>query len=434
MRCLFIFSLIVCICFTVAGNLNGQISVPERNVQIRTVNLEQQWIEIHNFGAQDRPLDGWRFCTHDEDEVRRYSSPAAFNGTILPAGESMFLMYGNNAFAANEFNVADLGNFATPLDASGAYGIQFYFRTPFGVGANIADHLQFSFSGVGDAEAAERSDEAEDGNVWEGQDDWISVSSSTTLIELLAGAEVDELHNSADYRVFNSDVVTSQIIGGVLFVDGTQGPDTIVVSEVGGDLIVDVAVAGRVFDADIIASVIVNGFGGADELILSAVTVPTIINGGFGADLVMGSVSVPNDIFGGPGADTIFGGQLDDMINSGRGQDFANAGAGNDFLIGGDASDQLFGGDGDDELLGGLGADELSGGNGADTLVGNTGADRLFGGGGADELSGLGGPDELFGGAGDDQLRGGEGFDILSGGGGSDTALDVGEVETSIEQ
>ncbi len=428
-----LFSLATGLWLAALATADAQISIPERNVQIRTINFQQQWVEVHNFGTQDQALDGWRFCTHDENQVRQYSSVPAFNGVVLSAGESLFLMYNNDAVAANEFNISALGNFAVPLDTSGAYAIQFYFQTPFGVGDNIADHLQFSTSGSDDDQADERNDEAVLGGVWADENDWVAVSSATSLIQIDENVATNDLHSSGDYGVLNADVVTYELVAGVLLINGTQGPDTIVVADDGSDLVLDAGDYVRMFDPSLITRVVINGFGGADEIIVTDVNVPVLINGGFGADLIVGSQTSTNDLFGGPGPDTIVGGALDDLINSGRGQDTANGGDGDDRMIGGDAADELFGGAGDDELLGGLGADQLVGGPGADVLVGNTGADTLFGGGGDDELTGLGGPDELFGGPGNDMLRGGEGFDTLNGGSGTDTALDVGEVEINVQ-
>jgi hypothetical protein len=172
-------------------------------VQIRTIDFTNQTVEIHNFGTTDQPLDGWRFCTHDESVERRYSSTGGFNNFVLAAGESMFLMYNNDASAANEFNISSLGNFATPLDTDGAYAIQFYFQTSFGVGANIADFLQFSEGGVDNSRADARSSIAE-GIVWSDQNAWVSVSDSTATISLNAGAETSEVNSPGDYTVTNA--------------------------------------------------------------------------------------------------------------------------------------------------------------------------------------------------------------------------------------
>ena len=194
---------------SVYSTASAQITNPVRNVQIRTIDLLNQTVEVHNFGTTNQPLDGWRFCTHDESVERRYSSASALNGMSLAAGESMFVMYNNDAdpAAANEFNISSLGNFALPLDAEGAYAIQFYINSSFSSGPSIADHLQFSTDGLDDNRADARSGTAE-GAVWSDQNAWISVSDLTETISLAAGAESNEVHSPADY-VVTDEVVTN---------------------------------------------------------------------------------------------------------------------------------------------------------------------------------------------------------------------------------
>ena len=217
-----------------------------------------------------------------------------------------------------------------------------------------------------------------------------------------------------------------------LTVRGTQQADVILVTQINDQVLVTVnGVSLGMTDLQDITRVEVFGFGGGDRIEIDA-AVPTFISGGFGADEIFGG-SLANEIQGGPGPDTIFGGPQADDINAGRGQDTVNGRGGADTIVGGDAADILFGSGGNDTIMGGLGADMVFGGPGADMLFGNAGADKLSGAGGNDFLSGQGGPDEILGGQGADQLTGGEGFDILNGGPSNDTALDQGEVETSIE-
>lgn len=223
-----------------------------------------------------------------------------------------------------------------------------------------------------------------------------------------------------------------QILNGELVIRGTQGPDNIVVTQVAGMLVVDYnQQCMELFDVADVSRVFISGFGGAD-FIQASVSVPTLLDGGFGADEIIGGNAV-NDINGGPGADLISGGPQNDMILAGRGQDTVFSFAGDDTLIGGDAADHLVGGQGNDILMGGLGFDTLIGNAGNDVLTGNAGADTLDGGPDDDELSGLGGSDSLSGGSGDDVIRGGAGFDTINGGPGVDVALDRGEIEISIE-
>ena len=65
------------------SNASAQITTPVRQIQIRNIDFANQTVEIHNFGTADQDLSGWRFCTHDESEVRRYSDTVGFSGVTL---------------------------------------------------------------------------------------------------------------------------------------------------------------------------------------------------------------------------------------------------------------------------------------------------------------------------------------------------------------
>ena len=139
-----------------------------RDVQMRAFDFATSTLELTNFGASSEPLDSWRFCSHDEDQVRRYSATSGLNGVSIPAGGSVFIHFPNDAPGGDptRINVSTLGAFAVPFD-SGAYGIQLYFPpVSFGNGNTIADHAQWSIDGIDNVSADERSDEAEFGGVW----------------------------------------------------------------------------------------------------------------------------------------------------------------------------------------------------------------------------------------------------------------------------
>lgn len=192
----------IAVAVTLPASLFGQINVPERFVQIRSLDFVNEVIEIHNFGAVDENLGGWRFCSHDEDQDRRYSATGGFSGMTLAAGESMFIHYNNDASLPGEINRSAIGgNFALPLDTDGSYSIQFYFQTPFGSGNNISDHVQVSVFGADDVTADERSDEAQNGGVWTDQSLWVSILPETTRVVLRDGVENSELHGPDDYDV-----------------------------------------------------------------------------------------------------------------------------------------------------------------------------------------------------------------------------------------
>ena len=156
-----------------------------RDVQFRTIDIEAGTIELFNFGTSAEDLSGWRFCTHDENEVRRYSPRSGLNGISLGPGESLVIHFNDDAPAqGNALNVSSLGGFAGPLDG-GPYAIQLYFPpVSFGNGNAIADHVQWSMGGTDNSSADERSDEAEAGGVWLDQSQWVVITPDTLRIEL----------------------------------------------------------------------------------------------------------------------------------------------------------------------------------------------------------------------------------------------------------
>lgn len=190
-----------------AQTVSAQIDTSVRYVQIRSIDLTSSVLELHNFGPNGQSLAGWRFCTHNTTLVRRYTgvSPVLANFT-LASGQSLYVHFGNdddNDPTNNQrVNVSALGGSAAPMAGQSAYGAQIYWRTSFGIGANIADHLQFSVDGVDNTTADDRSDEAE-GEVWADQNEWISIASDTEMIVLNDDASENEINSPSDYTVVN---------------------------------------------------------------------------------------------------------------------------------------------------------------------------------------------------------------------------------------
>ena len=187
-----------------AQTVTAQITTPERFVQIRSIDLSRSVLELFNSGTTSQSLDGWRFCTHDEDQVRRYSGSTGLNGRTLESQQSLFIHFNNDADPANaqELNISSIsGNFAVPLDAAGAYGAQIYVNSAFGNGGAIADHVQFSIDGLDNPTADDRSDEAEEGEVWADQNEWIAVSATTEMIVLNDAASNQEINSPSDFTV-----------------------------------------------------------------------------------------------------------------------------------------------------------------------------------------------------------------------------------------
>lgn len=142
--------------------------------------------------------------------------------------------------------------------------------------------------------------------------------------------------------------------------------------------------------------------------------------GGSGNDVVISAPTDPSSVDGGLGDDIVIGGAANDTVLGGDGNDYTFGGDGNDFSEGGRGNDQVFGGGGDDFVGGGYGDDSLDGGSGNDIVGSTVGADTIAGQAGDDMLLGGSGDDSISGGEGDDSVYGGYGNDTAEGGAGSD--------------
>ena len=170
-----------------------------RDVQIVGIDFETQVVELRNFGTQSESLSGWRFCTHDENEIRRYTSASGLNGVTIASQASLFVHFLDDAPAeAGRINRPG-GLTAAPLDR-GPYGLGLYVNSVFGVGSNIADHVQWSVDGVDDTVADERSDEAQSGGVWTDQSAWAATADDSVALVLRAESEGAVLHGPDDYE------------------------------------------------------------------------------------------------------------------------------------------------------------------------------------------------------------------------------------------
>ncbi len=194
-----------------------------RDIQFVRVDFVASTIELRNTGAASESLANYRFCSHDENQLRQYSNGSALNAVTLAPGESLILHFGNDAPIGNprRLNVSAIGPFAGPLDR-GPWGLQIYFPpVNFGNGATIADHIQWSIAGAGNASADERSDEAQAGGVWVNQAQWIATTDESLAIELRADQAGLVLHSPASYNViepaepcpadFNADTTPGDI-------------------------------------------------------------------------------------------------------------------------------------------------------------------------------------------------------------------------------
>jgi Ca2+-binding RTX toxin-like protein len=225
------------------------------------------------------------------------------------------------------------------------------------------------------------------------------------------------------------------VIGGAtLTVPGTPGTDAISVTQRGATIAVTVNGFAFNYEADRVASVVVDGAGGDDTVMLQTsmgtnpCLVPATLNGGNGNDTVVG----------GAGADAVNGDRGNDVLSAGAGDDTIAGGAGHDVLDGGAAG---MTGDGSDDLAGGAGIDRVMYVRRTDDLTisvaderPNDGAlregdnvhsdiERVFSGSGDDTIRGTPSADFIAGGFGNDRIESAAGEDYLVGGFGRDTLV-----------
>lgn len=173
----------------------------DRAIQIREVNFLTSTLELYNSGSTSLALDGWRFCSHDENQDRRYSTTTGLNGLSIAAGASLRVHFLNDAPEGDSsaINISGRGNFALDLDR-GPYAIQLYNGGSFGNGNNIIDHVQWSIAGVDNASADNRSDEAQSGGVWTNQSLWVATTATSERI-VFSDISGSILHSPDSYTV-----------------------------------------------------------------------------------------------------------------------------------------------------------------------------------------------------------------------------------------
>ncbi|MGA2232127.1 MAG: CAP domain-containing protein [Tepidisphaeraceae bacterium] len=179
---------------------------------------------------------------------------------------------------------------------------------------------------------------------------------------ILGGSGSDSFNGGA-----GSDTLVAasgaSLIGGVLSVPGTSGPDTISVTAPGSTIAVDFNDASASVPGSSVQSIVINGGPGADSISVAS------------------SVSIPAMLIGGGGPDTII---------AGAGRTTLKGGAGSDSLVAGNGGDNLIAGAGDNNLVGGTGNDLFQALNGlADTIIGGGGNDTAHVDMGLDSVTGI---------------------------------------------
>lgn len=142
---------------------------------------------------------------------------------------------------------------------------------------------------------------------------------------------------------------TARFVNGELSVVGTNGTDLLLVQRAGTQLVVW-ANGVQLGQFAGVTSIVADGRGGDDLILVVGTTIDAELYGGAGNDVLVGGGG--NDrLYGEAGQDALFGLAGNDLLDGGDGDDVQFGGVGDDVLIGGQGTDWLFGGSGDDELF-----------------------------------------------------------------------------------
>ncbi|HPF41315.1 MAG TPA: hypothetical protein P5081_11940 [Phycisphaerae bacterium] len=170
-----------------------------RDVQIREINIQGGVIELHNFGAGGEALDGWQFCTFDDNQGFQYSGATGFNGRSISAGASLFIHTLNDAPAdPAHMNLSTLGGFfATPIDA-GPFALSLYGAgAGFTTASRMVDHVMWNINGVNPS-LTSRANIAVAAGLWTSTTAYVATTAGSLSINL-ADASGGLLHSPSDY-------------------------------------------------------------------------------------------------------------------------------------------------------------------------------------------------------------------------------------------
>ncbi|MCB9855844.1 MAG: PQQ-dependent sugar dehydrogenase [Phycisphaerales bacterium] len=184
-----------------AATLAAQVAAAApRDVQIREVNFQTGVVQLFNFGAAAESLNGWQFCTFDDNQLFQYSGATGLNGRTINPGASLYIHTLNDAPGGDpdRMNLSALGGgFATPIDA-GPFAMSLYGAgAGFTTASRMVDHVMWNINGANPG-LTSRADIAVTAGLWTSELDYVSTTAGTVSINLsdLSGGL---LHGPANY-------------------------------------------------------------------------------------------------------------------------------------------------------------------------------------------------------------------------------------------
>lgn len=148
----------------------------QASVVFSNVSIANNTITITNSSdSENVDLSGWRFCSHDLDSARRYTSTSFLNGISLAAGESLtFEASAINAAGPFQNNAFSIGLYS---DDDGALS--------FGSANDLAAFVQFTsgeFDNLGSSQA--RTATAIAAGLWDATGSFVDAGNGATEINL----------------------------------------------------------------------------------------------------------------------------------------------------------------------------------------------------------------------------------------------------------
>lgn len=160
---------------TAFGMLTLSCSFAQGAVVFSEINLTNNTITLTNTDASAVDLGGWRFCSHDFDSARVYSSASHFNGVSIAAGESLVIDTTTIPFAGLlDGSILSVGLYN---DLDGALS--------FGSANDLSAFVQFSPIGTTNVGSAEtRTGTAVAAGLWDAPGSFVELGAGDSIIRL----------------------------------------------------------------------------------------------------------------------------------------------------------------------------------------------------------------------------------------------------------
>jgi len=181
----------------ILGLLAISSSLTNAAVVFSELDLVNNTITLTNTDNSVVDLGGWRFCSHDTDSSRVYSSSSHFNGTSIAANGSLVIDTTSIPFAG--------------LLGGNTMSVGLYVNSSFGSSDALEAFIQFGPEGTSGGGSPEtRTQTAVNAGLWDATGSFVQVGATDTSILL------NDLNSSVGASSFTSVPEPSSILLGAL--------------------------------------------------------------------------------------------------------------------------------------------------------------------------------------------------------------------------